>query len=117
MCGEKLIVKSFLTSQEGSPPRVRGKAVKCPCDTSTSGITPACAGKSVRYPFGRLANQDHPRVCGEKGPRSYRMSVCVGSPPRVRGKGIEEQERGKDYGITPACAGKSFGGVAFAAAL
>ena len=34
-----------------------------------------------------------------------------GSPPRVRGKGIQHQKGSEKRGITPACAGKSFGSV------
>ena len=51
------------------------------------GITPAYAGKRYLQANLPLANQDHPRLCGEKG-TSPRCRFCF-------------------YGITPAYAGKS----------
>ena len=92
------------------------------------GITPACAGKSLR-PSGNIRDRrDHPRVCGEKRSLVFRLRCFSGSPPRVRGKvslkgvtltapaGSPPRVRGKGawicqnlerVGITPACAGKS----------
>ena len=50
---------------------------------------------------------DHPRVCGE----NPEMAVCYldngGSPPRVRGKQLNEAIARSDKRITPACAGKT----------
>ena len=53
-----------------------------------SGITPACAGKSLKRSAFPFPAWDHPRVCGEK-PECYHALVDL-------------------CGITPACAGKSF---------
>ena len=48
-------------------------------------------------------------MCGEKPTESPRWRNTPGSPPRVRGKD-KKPFRGDDTGgITPACAGKSFG--------
>ena len=99
----------MMDSVSGSPPRRRGKEV---ADEGIGGIiriTPAWAGKSQGHRADRGAEQDHPRMGGEK-PNSRRMSSCrVGSPPRGRGKvdGPPAQVgRGR---ITPAQAGKSPG--------
>ena len=66
MCGEKPQDYTGHKLAVGSPPHVRGKVpfpiFHCFC----RGITPACAGKSVRPQNARRAGQDHPRMCGEK---------------------------------------------------
>ena len=86
MCGEKLILLEITAAQKGSPPRVRGKGRPQADGLPVLGITPACAGKST-YPGTLLgADQDHPRVCGEKHTASSTASACMGSPPRVRRK-------------------------------
>ena len=44
-CGERLCYKSEIKSLWGSPPRMRGKALKVSHLGRTQGITPAHAGK------------------------------------------------------------------------
>ena len=71
------------------------------------GITPACAGKSgASCNTGRRC-RDHPRMCGEKRPLHRHSSMCLGSPPRVRGKEQYHYYWNDKPRITPACAGKS----------
>ena len=108
VCGEKLLFRHAAQCCRGSPPRVRGKGLYCCRRFRATGITPACAGKST--PFSQLWRfvEDHPRVCGEKLAMLWPLALCVGSPPRVRGKAKQIQARPKREGITPACAGKSF---------
>ena len=86
VCGEKKTSCPRCRVQIGSPPRVRGKEVAPAGQRGYLGITPACAGKSER--FGRCfgAEQDHPRVCGEKVLGCIARFLLQGSPPRVRGK-------------------------------
>ena len=86
VCGEKCICGGDHRHRVGSPPRVRGKGIALIMTIILLGITPACAGKSQRFPAKIAWRWDHPRVCGEK---------CDG-----RG-----HDRGAG-GITPACAGK-----------
>ena len=50
---------------------------------------------------------DHPRVCGEKYLNLMNEQREKGSPPRMRGKVSEPDERAEGKGITPAYAGKS----------
>ena len=107
VCGEKLFEKSPKLIDTGSPPRVRGKEEMNLERVYKLGITPACAGKRALVRSGYAAARDHPRVCGEK---KTELKLCVkllGSPPRVRGKGIKIRLCGPLVGITPACAGKS----------
>ena len=106
VCGEKEYEQLQENHRKGSPPRVRGKAWGSKSEIAYTGITPACAGKSVSSSNSLSVMRDHPRVCGEK-------SVCVqldfissGSPPRVRGKDLCFAQALHPHRITPACAGK-----------
>ena len=47
VCGEKGRKNRFIFSHPGSPPRVRGKGKNTNRMGRTTGITPACAGKSI----------------------------------------------------------------------
>ena len=90
---------------------MRGKLDNCPKGDDTTGITPACAGKTL-LPYSNFsANRDHPRVCGENLETPNIIQISLGSPPRVRGKlnqliAIVVRNR-----ITPACAGKTGTGL------
>ncbi len=66
VCGEKLPRPSWPRMRPGSPPRVRGKELDLGHIKSSSGITPACAGKRGNARWNCAAGEDHPRVCGEK---------------------------------------------------
>ena len=86
---------------------MRGKPLRLQRKRGESGITPACAGKTLTVVAMALVAEDHPRVCGENAACDNRGARGVGSPPRVRGKrrhgsGTKSPER-----ITPACAGKT----------
>ena len=66
MCGEKKRTLTDKELAEGSPPHVRGKDTVYRHRTSSTRITPACAGKSVRGEVKAPVRGDHPRMCGEK---------------------------------------------------
>ena len=66
VCGEKMLQQRSLTTQRGSPPRMRGKAGMCCGATKPPGITPAYAGKRGPGRCSPGSPWDHPRVCGEK---------------------------------------------------
>ena len=107
VCGENAGTSSTTRETLGSPPRVRGKrrwgddfARKC-------GITPACAGKTIKREAVEEATEDHPRVCGENHPNTMRRKTLRGSPPRVRGKQPRVIVNPLNVRITPACAGKT----------
>ena len=92
--------------QEGSPPRMRGKA-KCQLDNVRCGrITPAYAGKSGIVLLPLIGYEDHPRVCGEKQNRRTKTMKATGSPPRMRGKEVKSNHIVLPPRITPAYAGK-----------
>ena len=85
---------------------MRGKVPSDSPDSDPSGITPACAGKSLRPFSQRVPTADHPRVCGEKAMITFLPSPDPGSPPRVRGKAARLTSHDLYPRITPACAGK-----------
>ena len=66
VCGEKHMEAWSEIYHEGSPPRMRGKAVGVAVAPVVTGITPAYAGKSLQCSKEFLRFWDHPRVCGEK---------------------------------------------------
>ena len=107
VCGEKEEAVRSAVASVGSPPRVRGKVTGAHFQRRAIRITPACAGKRIRFNSLLIFPRDHPRVCGEKTYWTLRSKLIQGSPPRVRGKaGNCGTARGKGR-ITPACAGKS----------
>ena len=107
VCGEKLIATYPPFVSPGSPPRVRGKALRIRKIEHAVGITPACAGKRGWRDRPDCAHRDHPRVCGEKFGINGTRVLPQGSPPRVRGKDRPQLTASLKLGITPACAGKS----------
>ena len=113
VCGEKKSKSVGCWFDVGSPPRVRGKAAGPVAPCSPCRITPACAGKSSYVNnFAEFA-KDHPRVCGEKFAYLAAAKVTGGSPPRVRGKGLQRKSAWCRMGITPACAGKRVQAIMF----
>ena len=95
-----------MSPSAGSPPPMRGKAVKSSKVSFSSRITPAHAGKSARDLPPLLFVEDHPRPCGEKAV-SRRIYPCsAGSPPPMRGKVKDVRAGLCRAGITPAHAGK-----------
>ena len=85
---------------------MRGKAIVSANSNKVHGITPAYAGKSDRNLGGIVLNMDHPRVCGEKFLFWCKICICLGSPPRMRGKVDEKLADLLEDRITPAYAGK-----------
>ena len=65
VCGENSCHSAARSPTVGSPPRVRGKLICTHGYHALQGITPACAGKTLKsFSLCALA-EDHPRVCGE----------------------------------------------------
>ena len=112
VCGEKPPLEETGNPVQGSPPRMRGKAILRSSPAQLVGITPAYAGKRSACSPPSPHSRDHPRVCGEKPQPATHSAAPPGSPPRMRGK--DEQTTGKNENarITPAYAGKRSQGVA-----
>ena len=107
---------------------MRGKEVVHDQKDLHGGITPAYAGKSDFHDAHLRFFEDHPRLCGEKRIVQRYFVHSAGSPPPMRGKGLNRATRpttctdhprlcGEKFilavnvtlysGITPAYAGKS----------
>ncbi len=107
VCGEKPLQSSVNCTMEGSPPRMRGKAVAIFRQLHHGRITPAYAGKRTSTHGMDVRSGDHPRVCGEKFWFTFVVNYSQGSPPRMRGKVSHLSIGAHLKGITPAYAGKS----------
>ena len=68
---------------------MRGKGSKRIFFHLPSRITPAYAGKSIIHKKSVYSMWDHPRLCGEKIITKREITAPDGSPPPMRGKGIE----------------------------
>ena len=55
----------------------------------------------------RVKRRDHPRVCGKDGIRKVTNSLCMGSPPRMRERQVNNIFIVPRDRITPAYAGKT----------
>ena len=90
---------------------MRGKGTFGVDTSTTTGITPAYAGKSMIGENAFYGTGDHPRLCGEKVGILIVQLCQLGSPPPMRGKGFFCRHSIIFAGITPAYAGKSSGTV------
>ena len=107
-CGEKPLQGEDFFILVGSPPHMRGKALKVRKPVVTAGITPAHAGKRCGSDMQLGRQRDHPRTCGEKTDASSVQVKALGSPPHMRGKEKTLFIVTFNIGITPAHAGKSY---------
>ena len=86
---------------------MRGKEHRTFEASHASRITPAYAGKSLRFQAAFCCIWDHPRLCGEKDLLKKIGLIEIGSPPPMRGKEKFWRKMVQVEGITPAYAGKS----------
>ena len=107
MCGENPFTPAILKTEDGSSPRVRGKLVQVDRAELSSGLIPACAGKTFSCSSGAWRSSAHPRVCGENKQREYLRDMERGSSPRVRGKPEYLDLPNRPRRLIPACAGKT----------
>ena len=109
VCGEEGLAGPLEQAGGGSPPRMRGRAGHGAMHGLELGITPAYAGKRIRWICHSKRLWDHPRVCGEEATMFRNISADKGSPPRMRGRGVRLLFMFVCFRITPAYAGKSSG--------
>ena len=107
MCGKNSLQGFGNQSSVGSPPRVREKPSALICCSRSTGITPACAGKTHNLGTLQSISWDHPRVCGKNVGLTVVNALNMGSPPRVREKPLLGFQGCHLPRITPACAGKT----------
>ena len=113
-CGENFIFSISISSEYGSPPRMRGKHAATVLMHGIRRITPADAGKTKPRLRGFSGSGDHPRGCGENRIQGCCPLQPTGSPPRMRGKPLRGVFGCAAIGITPADAGKTEGVHLFA---
>ena len=89
MRGEDAAFRASTSAAKGSPPHARGRRYYAtfPCYCST----------------------DHPRMRGEDLGSNLTKRFLDGSPPHARGRLKSAWDGVTDFGITPACAGKTGG--------
>ena len=86
VCGKNDLQAIVRAINAGSPPRVREKQRHPRKTKGVTGITPACAGKTLLFSFQGTSSRDHPRVCGKNVFSTSCRISRAGSPPRVREK-------------------------------
>ena len=106
-CGENQYNVNLHRCVAGSPPRMRGKLIKCSNIIISGRITPADAGKTWYDEVWKAQREDHPRGCGENRGRVGIFTPLRGSPPRMRGKRSGFIKQDNRLRITPADAGKT----------
>ena len=107
VCGKNRIFSASIKIWLGSPSRVREKRIDYTDIAILSGITPACAGKTVRVIWLMAWLGDHPRVCGKNRGIVQLVDVSTGLPPHMREKLKRRHHLRRLSRITPACAGKT----------
>ena len=108
-CAGKTYVSGVPDPQGPDHPRMRGEDVPIvPSPAYSIRITPACAGKTFSAYCSVDLGPDHPRMRGEDNDAGERVKELWGSPPHARGRLGRLVPRNRLYGITPACAGKTF---------
>ena len=108
-CGENDAKETDFNNNGGSPPHLRGKPRQIFYDHLHQRITPAPAGKTIRYYYIPIRRRDHPRTCGENKDAIMQRMIIMGSPPHLRGKLLCKKQEKKPPRITPAPAGKTSG--------
>ena len=86
---------------------MRGKPELTEISLQSTRITPADAGKTYDNTVKTEPREDHPRGCGENLLFAHKSTILTGSPPRMRGKHERAFSFLRDWGITPADAGKT----------
>ena len=107
VCGEKGARLSPKQGEQGSSPRVWGKASHSRIRTGCRWFIPTCVGKSVGVDAKAGDFVVHPHVCGEKPERSRDTRPPLGSSPRVWGKVVRKAVTDYWGRFIPTCVGKS----------
>ena len=94
LCGEKLMIDLSVLWVRGSPPPMRGKAIRHAINFPEHRITPAYAGKSCGRRRNHDQHRDHPRLCGEKHALLIRLPRSQGITPAYAGKSAVLEDNG-----------------------
>ena len=94
----------------GSPPLAREQPYWPERIASWIRITPACAGTTKWVTNQFDYPKDHPRLRGNNSRRATGKTQGIGSPPLAREQPADATVSTIETGITPACAGTTWGG-------
>ena len=89
----------------GSPPRARGRQDAQRLTPHVGRFTPARAGTAPPGPWRRCPRPVHPRARGDGSTGTTRRAAGLGSPPRARGRLVDDHLRTRLGRFTPARAG------------
>ena len=85
VCGEHRIIPLTEHRDWGSSPRMRGTLRAANIQTEKLGLIPTYAGNTELFFYSAEGVGAHPHVCGEHQLQPPKVSVHVGSSPRMRG--------------------------------
>ena len=105
--GENFPARTSTYLPAGSSPLTRGKRQSVACNTGTSGLIPAHAGKTRHTALLKRLTRAHPRSRGENIDREVRKMITSGSSPLTRGKLGPGGPSCRGSGLIPAHAGKT----------
>ena len=100
-------IKTGLRSARGSSPHARGKPSAFGIQSTSRGLIPACAGKTIKTSRVKIVSRAHPRMRGENCLRFRSSAATAGSSPHARGKHATKIDGSLGPGLIPACAGKT----------
>ena len=92
----------------GSSPLTRGKRVSAIGFGAHPGLIPAHAGKTTAHTTAHPASQAHPHSRGENTARMIAAELEAGSSPLTRGKHRAVRRAGRQRGLIPTHAGKTY---------
>ena len=92
---------------QGSAPHARGARCRHLLPRRAGGISPACAGSTMRHDSTRPRCGDQPRMRGEHSRSPRTDSKRAGSAPHARGALRLAPRPQFQRGISPACAGST----------
>ena len=108
--GENIAVTVERGRDAGSSPLTRGKPSTARKRSSSVGLIPAHAGKTISMPVTGDRLRAHPRSRGENATARRSRRRHHGSSPLTRGKQNTPQKSTHRARLIPAHAGKTFGG-------
>ena len=109
--GEDKDFRRYPALEAETPPLARGRRGVKAKDRRCPGNTPACAGKTNYRSAFRAARRKHPRLRGEDSKSAYSDASMRETPPLARGRLRSVYRLSPCLGNTPACAGKTTGGL------
>ena len=109
--GEYNFTSSAPLSPSELPPLARGIRYKKPVHGVGDGITPACAGNTLKQSAPTAPTRNYPRLRGEYPSFTVLSPSLPELPPLARGIPSDSRALHLEHGITPAYAGNTPGAL------